>query len=219
MRHDLTEIVALLDRSRSMVDFADDAVEWYNRFIDGHKAAPGEVTVTTVLFNEKERLLQKRTPISEVKKIDRRDYAISGETALLDTLGRAIDELGAALRDTEEQNRPGRIIFYVITDGAENASKQFSQEKIREMVELQRNVYSWQFIFVMANIDAFAFAKEKGADIKAVPEKKAAPKLAAEKPAATAKPAVTKPAATAKPVTKPAATKPAAAKKKAGDKK
>jgi folylpolyglutamate synthase/dihydropteroate synthase len=107
-------------------------------------------------------VLHRRTGIKEVPEITRKEYTAGGNTALLDALGKTINEVGAKLAGIAEENRPGKVIFFIITDGEENSSKEFSQERIKEMVELQTHTYSWEFIFMGANIDSFSTAAALG---------------------------------------------------------
>jgi uncharacterized protein YegL len=158
MRQDLTEIVAILDKSGSMSSLTDDTIGGYNEFIEEQKRLPGEAILTTVFFSDGYQLLHDSIDIKKVEKITRNDYVAGGNTALLDALGKTINNIGLKLHNTSEENRPGKVIFFIITDGQENSSQEFSQEKIKEMVELQKNTYSWEFIFMGANMDAFSTA-------------------------------------------------------------
>ncbi|GHV81062.1 hypothetical protein AGMMS49944_28530 [Spirochaetia bacterium] len=162
MKEDLTEIVAILDKSGSMNRLTDDTIGGYNAFIEEQKSLPGEAVLTTVLFNNGYTVLHRRIDIKEVPEITRKEYTAGGSTALLDALGKTINEIGAKLADTAEENRPSKVIFFIITDGEENSSKEFFQERIKEMVELQTHTYSWEFIFLGANIDSFSTAATLG---------------------------------------------------------
>jgi uncharacterized protein YegL len=162
MNDNLTEIAAILDRSGSMEHLTDDTIGGYNSFIKEQREQPGEARLTTVLFDDQYELLHDRVNIKKMKPITRREYSARGMTALLDALGKTINDIGAKLRDTPEPERPGKVIFFIITDGMENASKEFSNEKVKEMVELQKNTYNWEFIFVGADIDAFDAARSIG---------------------------------------------------------
>jgi uncharacterized protein YegL len=162
MRNDLTEVVAILDRSGSMEQLTNDTIGGYNSFIEGQKNVSGEVNLTTVLFDDKYEVLHNRVNLRNISKITNKEYFARGSTALFDALGKTINDIGKKLRDTPEKDRPGKVIFFIITDGYENASKEFSGEKIKEMIELQRNKYSWEFIFFGANIDSTAVGDSIG---------------------------------------------------------
>ena len=74
----------------------------------------------------------------------------------LDAVGRAINETGARLSAMDETQRPGLVVFVIVTDGQENASREFSRAQIRKMIEHQQSAFQWQFTFRAANQDAFA---------------------------------------------------------------
>jgi uncharacterized protein YegL len=164
MNEHLTEVVAILDKSGSMDNLTNDTIGGYNSFIKEQKEGEGEALLTTVLFNDKYTLLHDRINIKEVKTLTKKDYKAGGTTALLDALGKTISSIGNKLHNTAENERPAKVIFFIITDGEENASVEFDNEKIKEMVELQKNIYNWDFIFVGANIDAFSAASSIGID-------------------------------------------------------
>jgi uncharacterized protein YegL len=162
MNENLTEIVAILDKSGSMEDLTNDTIGGFNSFLKEQKEIPGEAVLTTVLFNNSYTLLHDRVNIKNVKPMTNKEYIAQGSTALLDAMGKTINDIGLKLNNTAENERPGKVIFFIITDGEENASAEFSNEKIKEMVELQKNKYSWEFIFLGANVDSFNVANSIG---------------------------------------------------------
>ena len=162
MNDNLTEIVAILDRSGSMEKLTNDTIGGFNTFLKQQKEIPGEAALTTVLFNDSYLRLHDRADIKKVKPMTKKNYAASGNTALLDAMGKTINDIGLKLHNTPENERPCKVIFFIITDGEENASKEFTNDKIKEMVELQRKTYSWEFIFLGANIDSFSAAGAMG---------------------------------------------------------
>ena len=153
MRTDLTDITMVIDRSGSMESIRTDAEGGINTFIDSQKTEPGEALLTLVQFDTDYEFVHKGAAICSVPKFK---LVPRGSTALLDAVGRAINETGARLAAMEESQRPGLVVFVIVTDGAENSSKEFTREKIREMIEHQQSVYKWQFTFLAANQDAFA---------------------------------------------------------------
>jgi hypothetical protein len=162
MKDGLTEIVAILDNSGSMSNLTNDTIGGYNAFIKEQKEISGEAVLTTVLFNTGYSLLHDRVNIKKVKPITEKEYHAGGGTALLDAMGKIINDIGLKLSNTPEEERPGAVIFFIITDGEENSSKEFTNEKVKELVELQKNVYSWEFMFMGANIDSFSAAEKIG---------------------------------------------------------
>lgn len=162
MNENLTEIVAILDRSGSMEHLTNDTIGGFNSFLKEQKEIPGEAILTTVLFNDSYLLLHDRKDIKKIEPITKREYIAQGSTALLDAMGKTINDIGLKLDKTVENERPGKVIFFIITDGEENASVEFTNDKIKRMVELQKNTYSWEFIFLGANIDSFSTASSLG---------------------------------------------------------
>jgi uncharacterized protein YegL len=153
MRKDLTDITMVIDRSGSMQGIHTDAEGGINAFIETQRAEPGEVLLTLVQFDTEYEFVHRGVPIAQVPPFQLRPR---GSTALLDAVGRAINETGARLAAMQETQRPGLVVFVIVTDGAENASREFSRAKIREMIEHQQSAYKWQFTFLAANQDAFA---------------------------------------------------------------
>ena len=155
MRPDLTDITLVVDRSGSMQEIRQDAEGGVNAFIAQQAKEPGEALLTLVQFDTEYEFLHKGTPISQVPEYQ---LVPRGMTALLDAVGRAINETGERLAKMDEADRPGLVVFVVMTDGQENSSKEFSKARIKEMIEHQQDTYHWHFTFLGANQDAFAEA-------------------------------------------------------------
>lgn len=158
MRENLTELVFILDKSGSMGRLREDTIGGFNSMIEEQKAQDGEAYVTTVLFSSEREMLHDHIAVSAVKTMTNEDYVPCGLTALLDAIGTTIDSVGARLAKTPENERPGKVIFVIVTDGLENCSNQYSKAKVKEMIEHQQDVYSWKFMFLGANMDAVAEA-------------------------------------------------------------
>lgn len=159
MRTDLTDITMVIDRSGSMDSIKTDAESGINTFIASQKSEPGEALLTLVQFDTEYEFVHQGVPIGSVPKFK---LVPRGSTALLDAVGRAINEAGTRLAAIEEAQRPGLVVFVIVTDGAENSSHEFERDKIREMIERQQSVYKWQFTFLAANQDAFAEGASMG---------------------------------------------------------
>ena len=158
MNNDLTEIVIILDRSGSMQNLAEDTIGGFNSFVNEQKKETGEARLTAVLFDNEYEILHDGVNIQDVPVLTEKEYYARGMTAMLDAVGKTINDVGERLAKTEEKDRPGKVIFVITTDGMENASKEFKKSQIKEMIERQQNVYSWKFLFLGANIDAFGEA-------------------------------------------------------------
>ncbi len=158
-----TSITVILDKSGSMEPVRLDTVGGYNTFIDGQKQLPGECEVTLIQFNNHREFTYKSKNINELEKgLLIEQYRPSNGTALLDAIGVAIEEKGAEFAKMSEEQRPGKVMFVIITDGVENASQDFTYAKIKEMIEHQKSVYNWDFTFLGANIDTFNVADSLG---------------------------------------------------------
>lgn len=162
MKKDLVELVFILDRSGSMSGLEDDTIGGYNAMLEKQKKEPGEAIITTVLFDDKYELLHDRINLRGIGPITDKEYFVRGSTALLDAIGRTINKIGNAQKHTMEEERAERVLFVITTDGMENASREFTYEKVRKMIEHQKNKYGWEFIFLGANIDAIAIAERFG---------------------------------------------------------
>ena len=162
MKKGLTELVFILDKSGSMAGLESDTIGGYNAMIGKQKKQDGEVVVTTVLFDDNYQLLHDRINLKGIKPITEREYFVEGCTALLDAIGKTINKIGNVQRNTAEEERAEKVMFIITTDGMENASKEYTYGKIKEMIEHQRLKYNWEFVFLGANIDAVATASKFG---------------------------------------------------------
>lgn len=159
MRNDLTDITIVVDRSGSMRLMQADAEGGINEFIRSQKTQPGQANLTLVEFDTTIDFVYRGIPLAEAK-----DYKLvpRGSTALLDAVGQSINATGERLAKMAEADRPGIVIMVVVTDGGENASKEFKRDQIRSMVEHQTNTYRWKFVYLGANQDAFAESGNMG---------------------------------------------------------
>lgn len=157
-----TELVFILDRSGSMSGLESDTIGGYNTMLQKQQALPGEAVVTTVLFDDKYELLHDRIDLKAVVPITGEDYFVRGSTALLDAMGRTIQKIKAAQDKTRDEFRAERVLFVITTDGLENASREYTYEKVKNMVEEQKEREGWEFLFLGANIDAIETAGHFG---------------------------------------------------------
>lgn len=164
MNNNLTEIIFILDRSGSMASLAGDTISGYNAFIANQKNQNGEANLTTILFDNHYEILHDGVNIKNVKPLTENDYFTRGMTALYDAIGKTINSVGERLNKTPEDERPGKVIFVITTDGYENASKEFSANVVKNMITHQKDKYSWEFIFLGANIDSESVGNSIGID-------------------------------------------------------
>lgn len=162
MRENSTEMVFVLDRSGSMSGLAADTIGGFNELIEKQKKIEGDAYVTTVLFDHEYEVLHDHVALGEVAPLTDKEYFARGSTALLDAVGRTIDSVGARLAAAPEEERPEHVVFVITTDGRENSSREYTAKQVREMVEHQQQKYSWQFVFLGANMDAVSEARNLG---------------------------------------------------------
>lgn len=164
MNTNLTELVLILDRSGSMAGLESDTIGGFNSMIERQKKEEGEAFVSTVLFDDVSEVVYDRVDIKKVEKMTDKMYYVRGCTALLDAVGDAIKHIKNIHKYAREEDRPGKTLFIITTDGYENASKKYTYDKIKQMIETQKEKDSWEFLFLGANIDAVSVAGKMGID-------------------------------------------------------
>ena len=154
MKKNLTELVFILDRSGSMGGLEADTIGGFNAMLTRQKEQEGEANVTTILFDHEVQLLHDRFPLHAVAPLTEKDYYVRGCTALLDAVGGAIHHIGNIHKYARREDVPEKTMFIITTDGYENASRRYDYERVRRMIERQKEKYGWEFLFLGANIDA-----------------------------------------------------------------
>jgi len=162
MKKELTELVFILDKSGSMSGLEADTIGGFNAMLEKQKAVEGECLITTVLFDDRYLILHDHINIQTVRPITEETYFVGGSTALLDAIGKTIHKIGNAQKNTASDLRADKVMFVIITDGEENASREYSVEKIKSQIKRQKEKYGWEFIFLGANIDAVGTADRFG---------------------------------------------------------
>ena len=158
MTKKLTELIFILDKSGSMAGLESDTIGGYNAMLTKQKAIEGPCRITTALFDNRYQLLHDRIDIQAVSPLTDKDYQAGGTTALLDAMGQTLHKIINVQKKTDPDYRADQVIVVVITDGQENASREYSPDMIKKMVETQQKDYGWEFIFLGANIDAIVTA-------------------------------------------------------------
>lgn len=162
MKKNLTELVFILDRSGSMSGLEKDTIGGFNAMIEKQKKEPGEAFVSTILFDNVSEVLHDRVSLESVPQMTDRDYTVRGCTALIDAIGGAIKHIGNIHKYVRPEDVPEHTMFIITTDGMENASRRFSSDEVKKMIERQKSEFGWEFLFIGANIDAVQTAAQFG---------------------------------------------------------
>ena len=162
MDNNITELVFILDKSGSMAGLESDTIGGFNAMIEKQKKLDGKMYVSTVLFSNASDVIHDRVDITEVKPMTEDDYEVGGSTALLDALGGAIHHIRNIHRYARPEDVPEHTIFVITTDGMENASRTYTADEIRRMIEYEKEKHGWEFIFLAANMDAVETAERYG---------------------------------------------------------
>lgn len=161
-RQELTEIVCVVDRSGSMGRVQEEAIDGFNRFVRQQREEPGEALLTLTLFNDEVEVVYSGEPLEEVEPLTEELYTPNGLTAMLDAVGRSLREVSerfdAEAAEAVRAEAPDQVLFVILTDGLENASREFLHADVPEMIRERRQRDDWEFIFLAANIDAFQVA-------------------------------------------------------------
>ena len=158
----MTELVFILDRSGSMSGLEKDTIGGFNSMIEKQKREDGQALVSTVLFDNESVVIHDRLPLDRVPPLTEREYYTRGCTALLDAVGGAIHHIGNIHKYARKEDVPEKTLFIITTDGYENASRRYDYEKVRHMIQHEKEKYGWEFLFLGASIDASAEAKRFG---------------------------------------------------------
>ncbi len=162
MNRNLTEIVFILDRSGSMAGLESDTIGGFNAMVEKQKKEKGEAVLSAVLFSDDSTVIYDRTDIRKVEPLTESQYFAGGCTALLDAIGGAVHHIGNVHKYAREEDRPGKTIFVITTDGMENASWRYSYSEVQRMVKHEQEKYGWEFLFLGANMDAISAARSFG---------------------------------------------------------
>ena len=162
MKNGITELVFILDRSGSMAGLESDTIGGFNAMIKKQKKQEGECFVSTVLFDDVSEVLHDRVKLSKIRPMTDREYTVRGCTALIDAIGGAIHHIGNIHKYARREDVPEHTMFVITTDGMENASRKYTSQQVKAMIERQKEKYGWEFLFIGANIDAVETAARYG---------------------------------------------------------
>lgn len=158
----MTEVIFILDRSGSMAGLEADTIGGFNSTIRKQQQTPGDVLVSTVLFDNASEVIHDRLPLEQVPPMTEEDYSVHGCTALLDAVGDAIRHIRNVHKYARKEDVPEKTIFFITTDGMENASRNYDYPQVKELIQQQTEKYGWEFVFFGANIDVEQEAQRMG---------------------------------------------------------
>jgi hypothetical protein len=161
---DYTHISVILDRTGSMQPIREDTIGGFNTFLNEQRQQAGKATLTLVQFDSQDpyEVVYRVQPVHEVPELTKATYVPRANTPLLDAIGRGINDLEKGLFDMDADERPSKVVFVVITDGQENASREFRRDQILNMIKDKEDHYGWQFVFLSADLDAINDAMQQG---------------------------------------------------------
>lgn len=162
MKKNFTELVFILDKSGSMHGLEADTIGGFNSMIEKQKREEGTAVVSTILFSDESSVVHDRVSLDEIKPLTEKEYSVGGCTALIDAIGGAIHHIGNIHKYARNEDVPEHTMFVITTDGMENASRRYSSDKVKQMIERRKEKYGWEFLFLGANIDAVETAKRFG---------------------------------------------------------
>ena len=161
MNQSLMELVFILDRSGSMSGKESDTIGGFNSLVEKQKKEPGDALVSVILFDDQYEILYDRVSLKDIPVMTEKEYYVRGSTALLDAVGKTVNHVKNVLERIEEAERPGKTLFVIMTDGYENASKEYSKGVVKDLIE-GRKKDGWEFLFIGANIDSVSEAASIG---------------------------------------------------------
>ena len=163
-KNDYTHITVILDRTGSMESIRDDIIGGFNAFLEEQQKLPGKATMTLVQFDSQDpyEIICRFSPVSKVPKLDRNVYVPRASTPLLDAIGRGINDLEASLGSIDDTSQPAKVVLAIVTDGQENASREFNRAQIVKMIEEKTKKNDWQFVFLSSDLAAIRDAESYG---------------------------------------------------------
>ncbi len=162
MKMNLSEIIFILDRCGSMSGLESDTIGGFNAMLEKQKRADGDAYISTILFDGVSEIIHDRIEIQNVMPLTEKEYYVRGCTALLDAIGGAIHHISNIHKYARAEDVPENTLFIITTDGMENASRRYSSDQVKHMIQREKEMHGWEFLFLGANIDAIETAQRFG---------------------------------------------------------
>lgn len=162
MKDGLIELIVIADESGSMSGMKNDVIGGYNEFLETHQKMAGEAKLTFVKFNTNYTIVHNGINVKDAPALTGTSYMPGGGTALLDAVGRTIDEVGKRLAHTLEEEKPEKVMVVIMTDGEENQSREYTTKMILEKIKEQQDKWNWEFTFIGADQNAWDTAQSLG---------------------------------------------------------
>lgn len=157
-----SDTIFVLDRSGSMVSMWDEAIEGFNKFLASQRTSPVPTRLSLVQFNNMVAPVYASIPAQEALELNRETYYPGGSTALYDALGLTIDMTNLRLKALPENEQPDTVIFGILTDGQENASREFTRKQVMDKIDHYTQNEGWEFVFLAVGPDAFQGSQDLG---------------------------------------------------------
>jgi len=154
-KKDSCEIIAVVDRSGSMAAVVDDSIGGFNTFLKAQQDLPGTCKMTRVIFDDRYDVIDNGVDIKSVKPFDHNSFMPRGMTALYDAIGKAVQTSVERIKKIPRDDKPEKVLVVILTDGAENASKEYTKSKIHDLIKTQTDKYKWEFIYLSADVNGF----------------------------------------------------------------
>ena len=166
MKSNLLHICFVLDESGSMYNSVDDVIGGSQKLIDEQKGEKnGECIIYLYMFSDTVKKYYIGKPVNEVTRLT---YSPGGCTAMNDGVGTAIDEIGKWLSDMDESERPSKNMIVIMTDGKENASREYNFDTVKAKIKHQEEKYSWTFVYMGTNLQDLKDANRLGIEMRSV---------------------------------------------------
>lgn len=173
MKENFIHVCFIIDESGSMSGTESDIIGGFKKVIDEQKAnRNGNCAISLYKFESRVNKIYMGKDVNDVEYLDEKSYRPGGCTAMNDAIGTAIDEIGKWIDSMDEAEKPEKNLIVIMTDGEENSSREYSFDKVKEMIKHQEEKYNWSFMYLGADISDASYAKGYGFEHRLYSSKK-----------------------------------------------